>query len=162
MLFNKIYPIDNSRRFFLTISPFIREAERKFIKPVLTETAFDDMKTALAGPEPYADQDGLMPYIRVPLALFSMSLAVDRLALEVLPEGVFQNIISDRLTQNARQVVVTEVKREVSKDLTNQAQAELRHLQEYVRKLAAENAGEDYTDADLPQGLDENNQYARV
>jgi len=161
-MFNQIYPIDNSRRFFLTISPFIREAERKYIKPALTPEVFDDMKTALAGPAAYTDPDEFLPYIRVPLALFAMSIAVDRLAIEILPEGVFQNLVSDRLTQNAKQPAATEVKREVSKDLMNQARAELNHLQEYIRKLVAEDAGEDFTDRDLTQGLDEDNKYARV
>jgi hypothetical protein len=102
-MFNEIYPIDNSRRFFLTICPFIREAERKYIMPVLGEDLFDEMKTGLAtladpDAEPpvtaWEDTDGLLPLIRVPLALFAMSIAVTRLSLEVLPEGVFNNLIN--------------------------------------------------------------------
>lgn len=257
-VFNSIYPIDNSRRFFLVISPFIREAERKYIKPALTEDVFNELKVALAKVNMYglvkhttendtdvkqkdtvtlkgnagsvtvtgsgglteiitydpdtslaalaadfvsdnaadylaegigitslgddiifeaetagtafispvvtsvaanADSDGLLPYIRTPLAYFAMSIAVDRLAVEVLPEGVFQNLISERLTQNAKVSAVPEVKREVSKLLFNQGQTELRILTEYLRKQAA---GTDFVESDLTTGLDEDNLFARV
>lgn len=157
--FNQIYPIDNSRRFFLLISPFIREAERKYIKPALTPTVYDEIKTALASEEGFDDENGILPYIQTPLAYFAMSIAVDRLAVEVLPEGVFQNLISERLTQNAKVSAVPEVKREVSKLLFNQGQTELRMLTEQLRKIVA---GEDFEEADLTQGLDEDNKFARV
>lgn len=259
-VFNEIYPIDNSRRFFLVIAPFIREAERKYIKPVLGEDSYDELKEAIAKVNLYgiventvanevgvkkkdtvsmygnagsvtitaaggltttmeydpetgiddmlsdfvtdnaadylaegivltssgtdlifeaetagvdftspvvttvpadADPDGLLPYIRTPLALYAMSIAIDRLAIEVLPEGVYQNLVSERLTQNAKQPALTEVKREVSKLLTEKANAELRYLQEYIRKLDL-GEGEEFEEADLTQGLDEDELFARV
>lgn len=160
--FNQVYPIDSSRRFFMVLSPFIREAERKHIRPVLTDTVYSDMKDALSGTDPFTDPDGLLPLIRVPLALFTMSIAIERLAIEVLPEGVFQNLVSERLTQDAKQPATTEVKRELSTLLQKQARAELHYLQEYIRKLNAEDAGEEFTDKDLAQGLDEDNIFARV
>lgn len=156
-VFNSIYPIDNSRRFFLVISPFIREAERKYIKPALTTTTFDEIKTALGSDEGYADDDGILDYIRTPLAYFAMSIAIDRLAVEVLPEGVFQNLIAENT--NTKNPAMTDVKREVSKLLFNQGQAELRILTEYLRKLAA---GTDFEESDLTSGLNEDNLFARV
>lgn len=167
-MFNEIYPIDNSRRFFLTISPFIREAERKYILPALGDEIFNRIKTGLstiADPdaEPpvtaWEDTDKLLPLIRVPLALFAMSIAVDRLAIEVIPEGVFQNIVSDRLTQNAKVAAATDMRREASKSLMNQANNELNLLQEKIRKIAA---GNNFEEADLTQGLNEGNLFARV
>ena len=166
--FQAIYPIDYSRRFFLTICPFIREAERKYIKPVLGEDVFDVIKTGLATlPDPeadppvttYTDTDGLLPLIRVPLALFAMSIAVTRLSLEVLPEGVFQNLISERLTQNAKIPATASDRFEISKSLLVRANDELRFLQEKIRKIAA---GTDFIEADLTQGLVEMHKFARV
>jgi hypothetical protein len=164
-MFNAIYPIDNSRRFFLTISPFIREAERKYILPVLGEEIYKAMKSALSLVEPVetepteTDPDGLLPLIRVPLALFAMSIAMLRLAVEVLPEGVFQNVTSDRLTQSAKVPAPAELRHEAAKNLLKQAQFELRLLQEKIRLIAA---GNDFTPADLTQGLNEDNKFARV
>lgn len=166
--FHAVYPIDYSRRFFLTISPFIREAERKYIKPVLGEDVFDVMKTAMGTlPDPdadppvtaFADTDGLLPLIRVPLALYAMSIAVTRLSLEVLPEGVFQNLVSERLTQNAKVASTSADRFEISKSLQTRANDELRFLQEKIRKIAA---GTDFIEADLTQGLVETNKFARV
>lgn len=156
-IFNSIYPIDNSRRFFLVIAPFIREAERKYIKPALTPTTFDEIKTALGSDEGYADDDGILDYIRTPLAYFAMSIAIDRLAVEVLPEGVFQNLIAENT--NTKNPAMTEVKREVSKRLLQQGQAELRFLTEQLRKIADQ---EDYEEMDLTLGLNEDNLFARV
>jgi len=169
--FHTVYPIDYSRRFFLTISPFIREAERKYIKPVLGEDVFDVMKTAMGTlPDPdaeppvtaYADTDGLLPLIRVPLALYAMSIAVTRLSLEVLPEGVFQNLVSERLTQNAKVPATAQDRFEISKSLQTRANDELRFLQEKIRKIAAASSETEFIAADLTQGLLETNKFARM
>ena len=155
-----IYPIDNSRRFLIIIRPFIDEAERKHIRPVLGDTLYQEIKTALSSEEGYTDTNGLLPLVRVPLSLFAMSIAVDRLALQVLPEGVYQSLISDRLTQNAKQPALTEKKRELAAQLQKNAQTELKFLQQALIKI---NAGdEDYDMPNLAAGLDITNQFARV
>lgn len=158
--FDTIYPIDKSRRFFLKISPFIREAERKYILPALTSTTFADIKTALRSvPQGDIEPEGVLPYIQVPLAYFSMAIAVERLNLTVLPEGVVQQFESERLTQNATQPVSMEDKKLYAKHLTDRAQAELFHLHEFLRK---DSEGDSYTDRDLTQGLNEENKFARI
>lgn len=156
--FSMIYPIEESERFFITISPFIREVERKNILPVLGKTRYDELKAAMADTETeFEDEDNLIPHIQTPIALLAMSIAVDRLALEVLPEGVFQNIVSD--TANAKQPAKMEAKRQLSKQLADLGRIELNYLQEYLRKL--DGAGE-YTGNDLLQGIDDENKFARV
>jgi len=158
--FDSIYPIDKSRRFFLKISPFIREAERKYILPVLTQTVFDSIKTSLADPDsPLIEPTGVLPYIQVPLAFFSMAIAVERLNIEILPEGVFQNVVSSTLTQNGKDKVDQQTKFAYAKLLEQRAAAELHFLQEFIRK-GTEGTG--YVEHDLSQGLDEDNQFARL
>lgn len=156
--FNAVYPIDSSRRFFLHIQPFIAEAERKHIAPVLANR-YSEIKTALAAGT-YDDTNNLLPLIRVPLALFAMSIAVDRLAIEVLPDGVYQNITSDRLTQQAKYPAIKEQKRELAAQILKDAQTELKYLQQALIKI--NDGEEDYTLPDLTSGLNENNQFARV
>lgn len=153
-----IYPIDNSRRFLIIIRPFIDEAERKHISPVLGDTLYQDIKTALGSEEGYTDTNGLLPLIRVPLSLFAMSIAVDRLALQVLPEGVFQNLID--LKNTVKSPAAIEAKRELAAQLQKNAQTELKFLQQALIKI---NAGdEDYDMPNLAAGLDILNQFARV
>jgi hypothetical protein len=154
--FNAIYPIDHSRRFFLHIQPFIAEAERKYIAPALA-ARYTEIKEALEAGT-FEDTDGILPLIRVPLALFAMSIAVDRLALEVLPEGIYQHVIHD--SPQAKKPAITEQKRELAAQLLKNAHIELKFLQQALTKINA--AGEDYTLPDLTSGLDENNQFARV
>ncbi len=154
--FNNVYPIDGSRRFFLTIQPFIAEAERKHIAPALGTLAAT-IKTELSTGT-FTDTNGILPLIRVPLALFAMSIAVDRLALEVLPEGIYQNVVHD--SPQAKKPAIIEQKREIAAQLLKNAHIELKFLQQALTKI---NAGEsDYTLPDLTSGLDENNKFARV
>ena len=158
--FDAIYPINKSRRFFLKIAPFIREAERKYILPVLTQTFFDDIKAKLSDvANPGITPAGIIPYIQVPLAFFAMAIAVERLNIDILPEGVFQNIVSDRLTQRAKLPPKSEAKREYSKLLQQRANAEISFLQEFMRNY---NEGSNYTERNLVQGLDKDNKYARI
>ena len=103
--------------------------------------------------------EGVLPYIQVPLAYFSMAIAVERLNLTVLPDGVVQQFESERLTQKATQPVGMEDKKLYAKHLTDRAQAELFHLHEFLRK---DSEGTEYTDRDLAQGLNEDFNYARV
>jgi hypothetical protein len=154
--FNAIYPIDHSRRFFLHIQPFIAEAERKYIAPALA-ARYTEIKEALEAND-FDDTNGILPLIRVPLALFTMSIAVDRLALEVLPDGVFTNIV--QLAPEPKRAADKSQKRELASQLLTHAQTELKFLQQTLTKINA--AGDDYTLPELNSGINENNNFARV
>jgi hypothetical protein len=154
--FNTVYPIEHSRRFFLHIQPFIAEAERKYIQPVLADR-YDTIKAGLEEGT-YDDTDKLLPMIRVPLALFAMSISVDRLALEVLTEGIYQHVIHD--SPQAKKPAITEQKRELAAQLLKNAHIELKFLQQALTKINA--AGDDYTLPELNSGINENNNFARV
>lgn len=156
--FNAVYPIDHSRRFFLHIQPFIAEAERKYIAPALA-AKYNEIKEALEAGT-FEDTNGMLPLIRVPLALFAMSIAVDRLALEILPDGVFQNFAAERHSLKASQSALTEQKRELATQLLNHAQTELKFLQQALTKINAQ--GSDYTLPDLNSGINPKNNFARV
>jgi len=156
--FNSVYPISHSRRFFLHIQPFIAEVERKFIAPILGKR-YSEIKEAMKAGT-YDDKEKLLPLIRVPLALLSIAVAVDRLAIEVLPEGVFQRYISSTVTQNAKKAAEIEQKREFAIQLNRDGQTELQFLQQALIKINA--AGDDYSLPNLTQGVNEKNSFARV
>lgn len=159
--FDSIFPIEQSRRFFLKIVPFIKEVERIHIKPVLGAERFDEIKTAITAGN-FEDADHILDYIKVPVALYAMSVAVKRLSIEVLPNGVFQNYVSDRITQNAKIPAALDVRREVGISLENDGKQQLFVLQEYLKKLNAEDAGESYIPTDITERMSEDNKFIRT
>lgn len=158
--FDSIYPIESSRRFFLKIAPFMREAERKYILPVLSQPIFDAVKNNLLTiPANAAVPENILPLIQVPLAYFTMAIAVNRLNIEILPEGVFHIIIAERSTQNAKVPAIRNAKQDYTRELEKQAFIELHFLQEFLRK---QNDGEEYIQRNFSQGLEQNQYFARV
>lgn len=158
--FDDIFPIDKSRRFFLHIIPFIREAERKHLRPVLADL-FDTIKDAIKTGD-FTDYEDTLAYIRVPVAYFALSIAVQRLSVQILPNGIFQEYVSERLTQKAKQVADTAVRKEVGKALFDDAQLELRSLAEYLNKLDAEAAGEEFDTPDMTRHINYNDKIVRL
>jgi hypothetical protein len=160
-IFNEIFPIDNSRRFFLKIVPFIKEAERKHLLPVLGTTTYDAIKAALEAGN-YTDPDGMLQLIRVPLAYFTLSLAVKRLSVKLLPNGIFQEYISDRQARNATKPADAEVRHAVSEVLYRDATFELQNLQKVMEKLAAEALSETYVPESLSVRVDPDAKIMRL
>ena len=152
-LFDSIFPIDNSRRFFIKILPFIREVERKHILPVLGRDRFEDIKAALQSGD-FEDYEDLLSLIRVPLAYLTIGTALRRLSVTLLPNGIFQEYESERLTQKARQPVATDVRREIAQAIKADGMHELENLQKEISRLDAEAAGETFTPDDPDEHID--------
>lgn len=159
--FNDIFPIDNSRRFFLKITPFIRESERKYLLPVLGKTRFDDIKAAIASGN-FTDYDDMLMLIRVPLVYYALNLAVKRLAINILPNGIFQEYISDRLTMKAKLPAPTDVRKDVAQSFMADAQLELENLQQELSKLDAEAAAIDFVPEDPIKHIDPESPIFRI
>ena len=162
MAFDKICPIEKSRRFFIKIIPFIDEVERDQIKPVLTPDVFDDIKTAIQEGTTYKDDEDILGMIQVPTALLAMSIAITRLSVEVMPNGIFQNYVSERLTQNAKTIAPATIRKEMSKLLEARGLMKLKTLQEYLEKIALEESGEVYDPVDTTERIDPETKYVRL
>lgn len=145
-IFNKIFPIDRSRRFFQQIVPFIEEAQRKHIKPVLGDL-YADIKTALEAGT-YTDADNLLLLIRVPLAYFALSTAARRLSVKMLPNGIFQDYVSDRLDTKARMAAPAKDRNALAAALYQDASFELENLQKELARLKSEAEQTTYTPVD--------------
>jgi len=159
--FSDIFPIDNSRRFFIKILPFIRESERKHLLPVLGKTRYDDMKAAILSGD-FTDKEDMLLLIRVPLVYYALSLAVKRLSISILPNGIFQDYISDRITMKAKQPAPTDVRKEVGHSFLADAQLELENLEKEISKLDAEAALIDYVPVDPIAHIDPEAQIFRI
>jgi hypothetical protein len=158
--FDRIFPIDRSRRFFIKITPFIREAENKFIKPVLTEDLFDDIKEAIVDGDT-DEYDNILQLVRTPLAFFAMSIAVQRLSVSIFPNGILQEYSSDRQTAKATKPADNSLRSEIVTILKRTGDQELEHLQKYLDKLAAEEEGETYTPDDINR-IDPDETFVRL
>ncbi|MFZ4463075.1 MAG: DUF6712 family protein [Bacteroidales bacterium] len=160
-IFNDIFPIDNSRRFFMKIVPFILEAERKHIIPVLTRQRYDDMKTAMEEGS-FTDPDGVLQLIRVPLAFFALSMAVKRLSIRILPNGIFQDYLSDTQTRKASQVADADTRNAVGQMLYQDASFELQNLQKELEKIEKEATNETYVPESLASRIDPDAKILRL
>ncbi|MHC1707485.1 MAG: DUF6712 family protein [Bacteroidales bacterium] len=162
-VFNEIYPIDNSPRFFAKVAPFIREIEDTRVIPVLTSETYDFLLAKLLGSDPLDDDDKiLIRFARVPIVLYTMATAIERFSIEVLPSGVFQNYIPGAQSMMAKNPAPSDIKSKFAALLTQQADFALSQLQKHLAKVAAEDAGETY-DAGLPTDRhSSDNQYFRA
>jgi len=161
-IFNHEYPIDNSRRFFIKIVPFINEVERKHIKPVLTTEIFDLIKSEMQTGIFTGDNEEILSLIRPALAQLSMSISIDRLTISTLPEGVYRNVTPQGKTAKAKTPAVNDVRREVSIALQNEGMESLQALIDYLAKKAADLAEETYEYDSITDHNDETNKYFRA
>lgn len=95
--FNMYFPINSSGRMYMMLLPWIREAERKYIKPVLGEQ-FEKYLTATSLTD--AEKE-ILELVYPPIPLFAMSIAIRRMPIGVIPSGIIRNFIDGSQTMNA-------------------------------------------------------------
>lgn len=144
--FNRLFPIDSSPVFFLRLAPLMREVERKFIKPILGTEKFNELKAAIQSGEISETDEELYDYVCDPIPLITMSMAVKRFSLTVIPEGVVQNFFSERQTAKANLPAPLDVVNDVSKLLRKDGLDILNDLKKYWSALNADETNQDITD----------------
>lgn len=166
--FDRFFPIDGSRRLFLKMVPFMRELERNFIKPALKPELFTTLKDRIRtdfkdiAPEEKAKNLEIIDAIKPALGLLTMAMAVKRLSVEVLPEGLFQNYVSERLTINGKLPAASDVRRELAASLEADGLKELKALENIISKQNTEAAGEIFEPQDLTERIDPREKYFRL
>ena len=140
-----------SHRLFLTLIPMIREVQDAYLVPIL---GYQRMSALLDGTSDLPDN--ILPMVQRPLALLAMKRAVERLPIEVLPDGIVQvqqvGMVRDRM--KAEQQARNSVAQNLSKDaeeflniLTNASQtidAEAKRIDEpdyYVPQATVQKTG---------------------
>ena len=137
--FDEFYNI-GSHRLFVTITPIIREMQGSQIAPVIGRQHLAELLESAEG------ECGAVEVLREPacraLALLTMKKAIERLPVEVIPEGVVQvqqsQPVKSRLKaeQAARAAVAASLGADAAKYLEN--------LQDLVAELDAADAAPDY------------------
>lgn len=96
--FNDQYPISSSGRMYHILLPFIREAERRYIKPALGVETYNRLRSS----DELSDTDKeLLEYVYPPIPLIAMSLAIRRMPIGIIPQGVVRNFSAASQTLNA-------------------------------------------------------------
>lgn len=142
--FNEYFALGSSRMFF-TMLPMIREVQETKIVPVVTQARLTTLLAAMKSAEPTDEQKKLLemlPLVRRPLVLASLALAIKRLPVEILPDGIVQTQITGSIRE--KRIATKEASRAVIDSLTDDANAAFTILQDYVSGLDGENLTERY------------------
>lgn len=123
------YYVIGSHRLFLTLVPIIREVQQRYIIPVVTRERYE----RLISGDPVAP--GLRDAACRPLALLSMSKAVERLPVEVLPDGVVQVQLTGSVREKPR--AEAEARKAVAKSLEQDAARDLAALEDLIAAIEA-------------------------
>jgi hypothetical protein len=152
--FNDIFPIGGSMRLFITLLPFIMKVQKQLILPVITDTVYQELLEAILDKELEEVKENeleeeqrklkivLLENIHPVIVYSTMSQALKSLTVEVLPEGIFQNYISNVVSGKNTAARMDRI--EVASRLDVMAKTELKRLQEYIRKLSVEALDETY------------------
>ena len=125
-----LYYMIGSHRLFLTLIPIIREMQDRYIIPIITRSRYEQL---LSGNEA---ADGFSDAVCRPIALLSMQKAVERLPVEVLPDGVVQ--VQQIGTVKEKTKAEAEARKAVSKSLGDDAAKDLISLQDFIVQIEAE------------------------
>lgn len=123
------YYVTGSHRLFLTLAPIIREVQQRHIIPIITYGRYEKL---VAGQQV---AEGFRDAVCRPLALLSMSKAVERLPVEVLPDGVVQVQLAGSVREKLR--AKAEARKTVAKSLEQDAMRDLAALEDLVAALDA-------------------------
>ncbi len=161
-VFSDIFPIAGSRRFYQTVLPFIAEVERTRIIPTISLATYDSLLEFIRNRSTGNETETLLHMVRIPIVLYTMNIAAKRLAVEILPDGVFQNYVSGSQTMKARNPAAMEFKTEVAKVLEDEANLAMTALQQFIEKLSAAALGTNFEPEVLTSRHSKNNQYFRL
>lgn len=142
--FNEYFALGSSRMFF-TMLPMLREVQETKIVPAVTRTRMTALLEAMKADTPTDDQTKLLemiPLVRRPLVLASLALAIKRLPVEILPDGIVQTQITGSIRE--KRIATKDASRAVIDSLTDDANAAFAILQDYVAGLDGENLTERY------------------
>ena len=135
--FDNIFPIAASRRLFLVLVPFIREMEFKHIRPVITSDRYNLIRELIKDGD--LDKSGnevsyeIHRLSKVPIALFTISIALKRLSVELLPDSVVQSF--NALDVKQSRTADSSTRNALSALLERDALRELVALQNYITSL---------------------------
>ena len=104
--FDKYFPIQSSERMYLLLVGFIREAQIRYIRPAYGADKWDDLLKDRSTPENEVRFAACKA-----TALLSMSFAILRMPLQLIPGGVVRNYMSENGMRESLPASVDDVNR---------------------------------------------------
>lgn len=162
--FNEEVFINSSRRLFSFLRPIMKSIEKKYIKPVISEDYFDELKASIKGDstdsesgpaEVSSDDQKIIDRIKPALSHLTMARAVSELSIEMIPEEIFENSLADRLTMRASKAAEKDKISFYIRQMQQDGEAELKALQEYLDKNASSTLYSTYYNSDCYYSPDE-------
>ena len=158
--FEKVFIIGGSRLTFISLVPFIHRIQENDIKASISEARYIEITEQYLDNDLTAGNKIILDKIRTPLALMALSVAVKRLSSEVLPAGIFANIVSNVVKGKNPASKID--RNELSMSLEKDGMRELVKLQEYCRKLDTVISGEEFITVDPADRIDPERLFVRL
>ena len=140
-IFDNYYTI-GSHRLFLTLLPMIAEVQAGDIAPIVTAAHMAQLLDPEADGLTADDRLRLLDLARRPLALLTMKKAVERLPVEVLPEGIVQ--VQQQATVKQKLKAEKSARDAVAASLGADAERYLQLLQDAISALDSSDGEVDY------------------
>ena len=158
--FEKVFMIGGSRMTFLSLVPFIKRIQENEIQTSIGNKRYVEILAEIYYNGLSFENLPILDKIRQPLALLALSVAVKRLTVEVLPAGIFSNIVSNVV--KGKNTATKQDRNEISSLLERDGLRELVKLQEYCRKTDLGNRGQEFTTIDADQRIDPSQKFVRL
>lgn len=144
--FNEQFYINNSRRLFVILRPIIKSIELKYVRPIISITYYDELKNEILNRNISSDNQVIIDLIKSAVAHLTVARAISELAVEILPQGVFENWkqATLRAAQPARRDNLAVLKANLQAD----GEAELKAVQEYLDANASASKYKTYYESD--------------
>jgi len=130
--FNTVFPIDRSRRLYVTLVPFIREVQNDYIRPCFSKESWDILMEQFLDDDLSDVNKEVVRLARIPLVLYSISLSISRLNISLFPEGVFNNYVTGQI--NSKSTAYKTARIDLQKNLFQDANSKMKKLHEFLRK----------------------------
>ena len=130
--FDRYYPIGGSGRIYILVLPFLKETELKLKREFGTDWA-----RYLVGENLTEKDDEVLEYLLPAIPLLAMSVAVMRLPLGIIPQGVVRNHASKSITMDASDAATKSDIKDMSKWMKDDAE-ELINLAKIARNETTE------------------------
>jgi hypothetical protein len=109
--FNSIVFINGSRLTFLRLKPMIQLTEDLYIRPILGESAFQEIKTGLISESIPEKVTKILPFIQKPLGYLAASMLMEETSADLTESGLYfesreatNNLIANRLPANSERI----------------------------------------------------------
>ena len=139
--FERVYPIDQSARFFYELTPIIRQAQENTLPYAMTQDIYNSLLDKyIRNVAMSAGEKRLLSLVQSYLPLRTIEIACSRLAVSVFPEGVVQRFISGGGTagRHTSKPSADETRREYALTIGKQADTALDNIKRHIQQITAD------------------------